>query len=175
MELAGALVVLVVLLYAVTALATAHDLVARALLGDRTGELEHRVEELTDSRRALLDGFDAERRRIERDLHDGAQQQLTILSMNIGLLAVDLDAAERDGRDLGTLRQALDRISGNVDDAVDALRATIRGIHPPRPRRPRSRRRRRRTRRALPRWPCAWPSTCRSDRPHGSRPRPTSS
>ncbi|PYY43240.1 sensor histidine kinase [Curtobacterium sp. MCPF17_046] len=129
-ELAGALVVLVVLLYAVTALATAHDLVARALLGDRTGELEHRVEELTDSRRALLDGFDAERRRIERDLHDGAQQQLTILSMNIGLLAVDLDAAERDGRDLGALRQALDRISGNVDDAVDALRATIRGIHP---------------------------------------------
>jgi signal transduction histidine kinase len=119
-ELAGALVVLVVLLYAVTALAIAHDLVARALLADRTGELEHRVEELTDSRRALLDGFDAERRRIERDLHDGAQQQLS----------VDLDAAERDGRDLGPLRQALDRISGNVDDAVEALRASIRGIHP---------------------------------------------
>jgi signal transduction histidine kinase len=129
-ELAGALVVLVVLLYAVTALATVHDLAARALLADRAGELEHRVEELTDSRRALLDGFDAERRRIERDLHDGAQQQLTVLSMNIGLLSVDLDAAERDGRDLGALRQALDRISGNVDDAVEALRASIRGIHP---------------------------------------------
>jgi signal transduction histidine kinase len=129
-ELAGALVVLVVLLYAVTALATVHDMAARALLADRAGELEHRVEELTDSRRALLDGFDAERRRIERDLHDGAQQQLTVLSMNIGLLSVDLDAAERDGRDLGALRQALDRISGSVDDAVEALRASIRGIHP---------------------------------------------
>ncbi|WP_181439548.1 sensor histidine kinase [Curtobacterium sp. MCBD17_032] len=129
-ELAGAVVAAVVLLYAVTALATAHDLAARALLADRTGELEHRVEELTDSRRALLDGFDAERRRIERDLHDGAQQQLTVLSMNIGLLSVDLDAAERDGPDLDALRAALDRISGNVDDAVGALRATIRGIHP---------------------------------------------
>jgi signal transduction histidine kinase len=129
-ELAGALVVLVVLLYAVTGLAVAHDLAARALLSDRTGELEHRVEELTDSRRALLDGFDAERRRIERDLHDGAQQQLTVLSMNIGRLSVELDVAERDGHDLSAVRAALDRISGNVDDAVDAMRASIRGIHP---------------------------------------------
>jgi signal transduction histidine kinase len=129
-ELAGALVTFVVLLYAVTALAVAHDLAARALLSDRTAELEHRVEELTDSRRALLDGFDAERRRIERDLHDGAQQQLTVLSMNIGRLSVELDAAERDGHDLSAVREALDRISGNADDAVDAMRASIRGIHP---------------------------------------------
>ncbi|WP_146236785.1 histidine kinase [Curtobacterium sp. MCBD17_030] len=128
--LAGALVALVVLVYMVNALATVHVQVARALLSGRAEVLEQRVEELTYSRQALLDGFDAERRRIERDLHDGAQQQLTVLSMNIGLLGLELDAAEQTGSDLVAVRTQLDRITGNVDDAVAALRASIRGIHP---------------------------------------------
>ncbi|WIB27730.1 sensor histidine kinase [Curtobacterium sp. MCSS17_015] len=128
--LAASLVALVAVLYAVTVLAVVHARAARALLSGRAEALADRVEELTYSRRALLDGFDAERRRIERDLHDGAQQQLAVLSMNIGLLAVDLDEAERHGGGLGAVREALDEITGNVEDAVEALRTSIRGIHP---------------------------------------------
>lgn len=133
--LAGSVVVLVVLVYLVSALAAVHVQVARALLSGRAEVLEQRVEELTYSRRALLDGFDAERRRIERDLHDGAQQQLTVLAMNVGLLVVELDAAavaaaERDRPDLEALRTSVDRITDNVDDAVRALRDSVRGIHP---------------------------------------------
>jgi signal transduction histidine kinase len=133
--LAGAVVALVVLVYLVYALATVHVQVARALLSGRAEVLEQRVEELTYSRQALLDGFDAERRRIERDLHDGAQQQLTVLAMNVGLLVVELDAAvaaaaERDRPDLDALRTTADRITDNVDEAVRSLRDSVRGIHP---------------------------------------------
>lgn len=128
--LAGSLVVFVLALYGVSAVAAVHVRVARALLSGRDEELEHRVEELTFSRRALLDGFDAERRRIERDLHDGAQQQLVALAMDVGLLDVELAAAERDGGDLHAVRSALERIGVRVDGAVGSLRASIRGIHP---------------------------------------------
>lgn len=133
--LAGSMAVLVVALYGFAALALAEVSIARTLLSGRAEVLEQRVEELTYSRRALLDGFDAERRRIERDLHDGAQQQLTVLAMNVGLLVVELDAAvaaaaERDRPDLEALRTAADRITDNVDDAVRALRDSVRGIHP---------------------------------------------
>ncbi|PYY44210.1 sensor histidine kinase [Curtobacterium sp. MCLR17_043] len=133
--LAGSMAVLVVALYGFAALALAEVSIARTLLSGRAEVLEQRVEELTYSRQALLDGFDAERRRIERDLHDGAQQQLTVLAMNVGLLVVELDAAvaaaaERDRPDLDALRTTADRITDNVGDAVRALRDSVRGIHP---------------------------------------------
>jgi signal transduction histidine kinase len=133
--LAGSMAVLVVALYGFATLAFAEVSIARALLSGRAEVLEQRVEELTYSRQALLDGFDAERRRIERDLHDGAQQQLTVLAMNVGLLVVELDAAvaaaaARDRPDLVGLRTTADRITDNVDDAVHALRDSVRGIHP---------------------------------------------
>jgi Putative sensor/Histidine kinase len=59
---------------------------ARSLLGpSRAEELEHRVEHLTQTRAGVVDAADAERRRLERDLHDGTQQRLVSLAMNLGM------------------------------------------------------------------------------------------
>ena len=69
---------------------------ARALLGpSRSEELALRVESLARSRADIVAATDAERRRIERDLHDGAQQRLVSLAMNLGMARASLtDAPE---------------------------------------------------------------------------------
>jgi signal transduction histidine kinase len=81
------------------------------------------VAELTRSRAVLADAFTGERRRIERDLHDGAQQYLTALQLNVATL--ELTAAH--GGDLGA---PLAEVKTNARQALDALRATVRGIYP---------------------------------------------
>src|SRR5262249_58763304 len=66
--------------------ARADETLARALLGpSRSEELGLRLESLTRSRAEIIAATDAERRRIERDLHDGAQQRLVSLAMNLGM------------------------------------------------------------------------------------------
>ncbi len=54
--------------------------------------LDSRIAELDRSRMRLVDAFEAERRRIERDLHDGAQQRLVALSMTLGLARLEKPA-----------------------------------------------------------------------------------
>ena len=77
-------------------LAHADGALARLLLGPRR-DLAARVAELEISRERVVDAAEAERRRIERDLHDGAQQRLVALAMELGRakdrFADDLDAA----------------------------------------------------------------------------------
>ena len=69
---------------------------ARALLGpSRTSELEHRVEQLAQTRAGVVDAADAERRRLERDLHDGTQQRLVSLAINLGMARAQVNTAER--------------------------------------------------------------------------------
>ena len=59
---------------------------ARALLGpSRAEELQLRVEQLTQTRAGVVDAADAERRRLERDLHDGTQQRLVSLAIRLGM------------------------------------------------------------------------------------------
>ena len=70
-------------------LAGAQAELTRLLIGDRRSELGDRVTELTSSRVRLVDAFEAERRRIERDLHDGAQQRIVALTMTLGLARLD--------------------------------------------------------------------------------------
>ncbi|MFD0268024.1 sensor histidine kinase [Streptomyces sp. NPDC127106] len=97
---------------------------ARALLGPR--EEDVRVVELTRSRVRLVDAFEAERRRIERDLHDGAQQQLVALSMTLGL-------AERELRGVPEAAAAAGLVARGRAEAKQALaqlRELVRGIHP---------------------------------------------
>jgi signal transduction histidine kinase len=67
-------------------LAVADAALARLLLGPRAdvGQLTARVAELETSRDRVVDAAEAERRRIERDLHDGAQQRLVALAMELG-------------------------------------------------------------------------------------------
>jgi signal transduction histidine kinase len=106
-----------------------HAIASRALLGPtrsaRETVLAQRVQHLSDSRAETVDAQAAELRRIERDLHDGAQARLVGLSMSIGLaeelLTRDPQAAQRL---LAEAREA----SGL---ALTELRDLVRGIHPP--------------------------------------------
>jgi signal transduction histidine kinase len=98
---------------------------ATALLGpSRSRELERRVESLSESRAGVVDAADAERRRIERDLHDGAQQRLVSLAMNLGMARENL-------RDLpDEARKVIEEAHDEAKEALTELRTLVRGLHP---------------------------------------------
>ncbi|MEV7005887.1 sensor domain-containing protein [Streptosporangium sp. NPDC051022] len=108
-------------LYPLTLLAAAHGTLARAFLAPRESETGQRLAEITRSRTRLVEAFEAERRRIERDLHDGAQQRLVALTMTLGMakLTEGAETAELVGRAHEQAKLALAEI-----------RDLIRGIHP---------------------------------------------
>ncbi|MFY9262512.1 MAG: sensor histidine kinase [Actinomycetaceae bacterium] len=84
--------------------------------------------EVTASRREIVAAFEIERRRIERDLHDGAQQFLVASGMAIGEAQLLLGALPEDVRE--DLAQVLDRALHANERALSALRQTVNGIHP---------------------------------------------
>ena len=90
-----------------------------------TTELRATIDELHASRRRLVEAQDSERRRIERNIHDGAQQQLVALGVKLSLaqrvLRGDVDAADR----------MLDDLRGEATQALEDLRELARGIYPP--------------------------------------------
>jgi signal transduction histidine kinase len=97
---------------------------ATALLGpSRTSELEHRVEQLAKTRAGVVDAADAERRRLERDLHDGTQQRLVSLAINLGMARAQVNTAEE-------ARQAIADAHEEAKSALAELRDLIRGLHP---------------------------------------------
>jgi signal transduction histidine kinase len=97
---------------------------ARALLGpSRAEELEHRVEELAQTRAGAVDAADAERRRLERDLHDGTQQRLVSLAINLGMARAQATTTEE-------ARQAIADAHEEAKSALAELRDLIRGLHP---------------------------------------------
>ncbi len=116
--------VLIIGLYVAWALAAAQAILVDLQLRPYS-ELSRRVEELTESRRELVDVFASERRRIERDLHDGAQQHLVLLSLHLG----EADFALSKGR-TEEARRALDAAQASVESAMTSLRETVRGVHP---------------------------------------------
>jgi signal transduction histidine kinase len=89
-----------------------------------TAELQATVDELRASRRRLVEAQDEERRKIERNLHDGAQQQLVALTVQLGLL-------DRLAEDPERVRQMATQLQGGLRDALDDLRDLARGIYPP--------------------------------------------
>ena len=89
-----------------------------------TAELRATIDQLLASRRRLVEAQDAERRKIERNLHDGAQQQLIALVIQLGLLAESADDPE-------FIRQAVPDMKAQLSTALDDLRALARGIYPP--------------------------------------------
>jgi signal transduction histidine kinase len=92
-----------------------------------TAELRLTIDELRASRRRLVEAQDSERRKIERNLHDGAQQQLVALGVQLSLLeriARGTPGAEPVGAAMPSLQQAL-------QSALDDLRDLARGIYPP--------------------------------------------
>ncbi|WP_229909161.1 sensor histidine kinase [Streptomyces griseosporeus] len=94
----------------------------RLLIAPREAGLDARVVELTRSRSRLVDAFEAERRRIERDLHDGAQQRLVALTMTLGLARLDAPP--------GPLADQLSRAHAEAGAALAELRELIHGVHP---------------------------------------------
>ena len=98
---------------------------ARMLLGpSRSDELAMQVESLARNRSEIVAATDAERRRIERDLHDGAQQRLVSLAMNLGMARATLtDASE-------PVRRAIAEAHDEAVLALTELREFIRGLHP---------------------------------------------
>jgi len=101
----------------------------RALLGRwSSGELTERVGELEVTRRRAVDAAEAERRRIERDLHDGAQQRLTSLAMTLGRVQVRMGA---DGEGDPAVRSLIDDAHREAKEAIVELRDLTRGLHPP--------------------------------------------
>ena len=103
----------------------ADEALARALLGpSHSAELALRLESLTRSRADIVAATDAERRRIERDLHDGAQQRLVSLAMNLGM------ARSRFGDAPEPVRQAIADAHEEAVLALSEMREFIRGLHP---------------------------------------------
>lgn len=91
-----------------------------------------RIQELTDSRRAIVEAFEIERRRIERDLHDGAQQFLVAANMKVGEanLILQMADAEPSAEDVADVTALLDQAQDETDRALAALRETVSGLHP---------------------------------------------
>jgi signal transduction histidine kinase len=83
------------------------------------------IEELRESRRRIVTAQDERARKLERNIHDGAQQQLVALAVKIRL------AEQLADRDPATVRQILSELEGDAKGALDDLRDLARGIFPP--------------------------------------------
>jgi signal transduction histidine kinase len=133
----GAVCVFLVLVWAVTGrgyfwpewplLAAVLLLAAQASVGyaERRGALARRVGVLETTRAGAVDAQEAELRRIERDLHDGAQARLVALGMNLGM------AEQKLASDPHVARQLVTEARAGVAEALQELRELARGIHPP--------------------------------------------
>ncbi|SOD66616.1 Signal transduction histidine kinase [Streptomyces zhaozhouensis] len=109
--------------YTLTAWAGARAALTRLVLAPRDGELGRELTEVRASRARLVDAFDAERRRIERDLHDGAQQRLVAVTMRLGLARLDAAPDSPAERQLADAQE-------EIGLAITELRELCRGVHP---------------------------------------------
>ena len=96
----------------------------RGLLGPST--MAERVSELERTRSLAVDDAAAALRRVERDLHDGAQMRLAALAMNLGMAREKLEDPDNE-----TVKELIDAAHRNAVDALADLRDLARGIHPP--------------------------------------------
>jgi signal transduction histidine kinase len=105
------------------------DLAAQAGLALRnvrlTTELRAKIEELSAAQRRIVEAQDQERRRLERNIHDGAQQQLVALAVKARLVGSLV------GRDDDKASQLLEQIGVETQEALEDLRDLARGIYPP--------------------------------------------
>lgn len=99
--------------------------VAAWFLGpDRLAKAEQRVTELSTQRQDILDAVALERRRIERNLHDGVQQQLVAIGLDLGMAEHQLD------RDPDAARELISNARQKVQGSIGELRQLGRGLHP---------------------------------------------
>jgi signal transduction histidine kinase len=118
-------VLLLLLPYVLVGAGRGHAWLARNLLGtNREAELAARVGQLTESRSRAMDVSVSELQRIERDLHDGAQQRLVKLSMDLGR------AREKLASDPAGAQALVDEAHEEAKRAMLEIRNLARGIHP---------------------------------------------
>lgn len=110
--------------YALVGMARGHIILAQALLGSNPAALAERVDALTESRSRVMDAALAERRRIERDLHDGAQQRLVALAMELGMAKMKMDS------DPEAAKHLVDEAHREAKLAMVEIRNLVQGIHP---------------------------------------------
>ncbi len=91
---------------------------------DRLAEAEQRVSALSTQRRDILDAVASERRRIERNLHDGVQQQLVAIGLDLGMAEQQMD------RDPERARELITNARSKVQGSIGELRQLGRGLHP---------------------------------------------
>jgi signal transduction histidine kinase len=120
--LAVALLLVPLAAYPITAWAGARSALARVVL-DREPGLDERLVEVTRSRARLVDAFELDRRRIERDLHDGAQQRLVALTVALGLAKLDLAPGSAAAAQVDTAHE-------QAKQALAELRELLNGVHP---------------------------------------------
>jgi signal transduction histidine kinase len=122
------IVILPVGMFVLPVIAALHIMLAKALLGPNSSEqvsdLTQKAEHLQASRARGVDAAEAERRRIERDLHDGAQQRLVAVAMGLGRAKSKMDS------DPDAVRELIDEAHADAKLAVSELRDLARGIYP---------------------------------------------
>lgn len=122
---AGGVALLLIAPWLTAGVAALDTKVTRTMLGpSRAEELELRVEQLAQTRAGAVDAADTERRRLERDLHDGTQQRLVSLAMNLGMARAGTETVEE-------AHQAIAEAHEEAKAALTELRNLVRGLHPP--------------------------------------------
>jgi signal transduction histidine kinase len=104
---------------------TLHNVRLDSALQASLDEVRRQAEALQASRSRIVAAADAERRRIERNLHDGAQQHLVALAVKVRL------AQQLATRDMAKANAVLDELGGDLEDALQELRDLAHGIYPP--------------------------------------------
>lgn len=122
------LLLLVVTAALLVLVSVGRDAAVRGLGGHEAQQLTRELGSVRSSRVSMLEAFEAERRRIERDLHDGAQQDLLALSITLGIL--EHRASALSGEDAEYVRTLARRAHEQSDRALVRLRETVHGIHP---------------------------------------------
>ncbi|MFI9329903.1 sensor histidine kinase [Kitasatospora sp. NPDC052868] len=122
---AAGLLLLCALPWTARAVARVETRLALGLLGpSRAQRLQERVDQLAVNRTDLIEAGDAERRRIERDLHDGTQQRLVSLAVNLGLAIATRPDLPDDAREV------IARAHLEAKEAIAELNDLVRGLHP---------------------------------------------
>jgi signal transduction histidine kinase len=112
--------------YLLTLLAGAHAAAARALLqGGSSDQLRAELVEVSRSRARLADAFEAERRRIERDLHDGAQQKLVGLTLQLGLARLDLPPGSPAAETVTVAHQQAKQLMAELRELIHGIRPQV--------------------------------------------------
>jgi signal transduction histidine kinase len=102
-----------------------HNVKLDSALQESLDEVRRQADELRASRARIVEATDAERRRIERDLHDGAQQHLVALAVSVRLARQLADVNPDQAKEI------LDQLGSDLQDAVQELRNLAHGIYPP--------------------------------------------